>query len=164
MAYLTIRIKGEEGYRRVPLDKDRMVLGRSSSCELPIPSTAVSREHCVFLKIGDDWYVEDLGSSNGTRLGEVRIQGRMNLAEKNVIKAGVARCTFHRGRVPEAAEEADDAPEESAPTRTRGATDPADAVPCDRCNTWMSIAHRLPGDRMPCPSCGHRLTVPTLVS
>ena len=76
MAYLTIRIKGEEGYRRVPLDKDRMVLGRSSSCDLSVPATGVSREHCAFTKAGDTWHLEDLGSSNGTRIGENRIEGR----------------------------------------------------------------------------------------
>ena len=163
MAYLTIRIKGEEGYRRVPLDKDRMVLGRSSACELLIPSTAVSREHCAFVREGEQWLVEDLGSSNGTRIGERKVDGRAPLAEKDLVKAGVARCTFHLGPIPNA-DEASEPTEEAAPTRTRGADDPQDAIPCSDCGKWMSIAHRLPGERMPCPFCEKRQTVPTLIS
>lgn len=163
MAYLTIRIKGEEGYRRVALDKDRMVLGRSSSCALSIPSNAVSREHCAFLKVEGQWFVEDLGSSNGTRIGEQRVEGRGRLKEKDLVKAGVARCTFHEGSIPTDAE-APEAVEESAPTRTKGVDDPVDAIPCSDCGRWMSIAHRLPGERMPCPFCGKRQTIPTLIS
>ena len=128
-----------------------------------IPSTAVSREHCAFVREGEQWLVEDLGSSNGTRIGERKVDGRAPLAEKDMVKAGVARCTFHLGPIPNA-DEASEPTEEAAPTRTRGADDPQDAIPCSDCGKWMSIAHRLPGERMPCPFCDKRQTVPTLIS
>jgi len=44
MAFVTIRIKGVEGYSRTSLDKDRLVVGRSSSSDLPIKHTSISRE------------------------------------------------------------------------------------------------------------------------
>lgn len=164
MAYLTIRIKGEEGYRRVPLDKDRMVLGRSSRCDLSTPAQGVSREHCAFERVADRWQVLDLGSSNGTRLGEHRVEGPRTLNERDIIKAGTVRCTFHQGDIPSEAEADDASDEPQAPTRQRAADDPPEAFPCGDCGRWISIAHRLPGERMPCPACGKRQTVPTLLT
>ena len=82
-----------------------------------------------------------------------------------MVKAGPARCTFHRGSIPTADEEPAADAEDSAPTRTRGAEDPLDALPCEGgCGRWFSIAHRLPGERMACPFCQKKHTVPTLIT
>jgi len=43
-----------------------VVVGRMSECGLTVPSTLVSRRHCEFVQIGDEWVVRDLGSRNGT--------------------------------------------------------------------------------------------------
>jgi FHA domain len=46
--------------------KDRFVIGRGRHCDLVIDSGKVSREHAVIQREGDGWFIEDLGSSNGT--------------------------------------------------------------------------------------------------
>jgi FHA domain len=46
--------------------KDRFVIGRGRHCDLVIDSAKVSREHAVIVREGDGWFIEDLGSSNGT--------------------------------------------------------------------------------------------------
>lgn len=46
--------------------KDRFVIGRGHHCDLVIDSGKVSREHAVVLREADGWFIEDLGSSNGT--------------------------------------------------------------------------------------------------
>jgi predicted component of type VI protein secretion system len=165
MAYLTIRIKGEEGYTRAPLDKERSVLGRASASDLPVKHTSISREHCAFVREGDAWFVEDLGSSNGTWLNKAKVNGRAALSERDVVKCGQGRFTFHAGALgaPEVAVDLDlddDGP--AVPRHARAATDPAEAVPCADCGLWLSIAHRQAGDRLRCPRCQREAVVPVL--
>lgn len=50
---------------RVPLDKPTMVIGRSRACDVIIPSAKVSRQHATLTWVGDELFIEDLGSANG---------------------------------------------------------------------------------------------------
>jgi hypothetical protein len=52
--------------KEVPVAKDRTTIGRRSHNDLVIDNLAVSGEHAVMFKSGDDMYIEDLGSTNGT--------------------------------------------------------------------------------------------------
>lgn len=55
---------------------ERFVIGRGKHCQLVIPSTKVSREHAAIVREDDAWYIEDLGSSNGTWHDKQKIQRR----------------------------------------------------------------------------------------
>lgn len=170
MAFLTVRIKGAEGYTRTVLGKDRMILGRASAADIPVKHTSISREHCAFVREDGRWYVEDLGSSNGTWVGKSKVQGRAALNEKDIVKVGHARLTFHGSDLDAAAADgievsgSDDGgePGEPSETRQRGTNDPAEAIACGSCGGWFSIAHRLAGEAMPCPRCGHGCKIPVL--
>jgi DNA-binding NtrC family response regulator len=67
----------------------RVVLGRSSGCEIPIDVSSISRRHAV-LATGDRLTIEDLGSSNGTRVrGETIASGStVEIAPNDVIELG----------------------------------------------------------------------------
>lgn len=56
--------------------KDRFLIGRGKHCDLVINSGKVSREHAVIVREGSDFFVEDLGSSNGTWFNKQRIKRR----------------------------------------------------------------------------------------
>ena len=57
----------------VPLGLDPIVVGTSAECDLPIEDPHVSRTHCS-LALGDDGVVlRDLGSKNGTFVGDVEV-------------------------------------------------------------------------------------------
>ena len=59
-----------------------LVLGRSSSCDVPIADPTMSRRHVnIWLREGRVW-VEDLGSGNGTWINDQRI------AEPTALEAG----------------------------------------------------------------------------
>ena len=58
------------------VDKDRFLIGRGKHCDFIIQSGKVSREHAVIVREGDDYFLEDLGSSNGTWYQKKRIKRR----------------------------------------------------------------------------------------
>lgn len=58
------------------ITKDRFLIGRGKHCDFIIQSGKVSREHAVIVHEDDGYYIEDLGSSNGTWYNKKRIKRR----------------------------------------------------------------------------------------
>jgi hypothetical protein len=163
MAFVTIRIKGVEGYTRIALGKDRMVLGRSSDNDIPVKHPSLSREHCAFTREGDDWFAEDLDSSNGTRLNKdpAKLSSKVKLSDKDQVKCGQTRLTFHRGDMGSAhaavdlSSDEDDDLDLDDGNAANAANAVTNAMTCKGCGTWISTAHRSPGEKMKCPRCDH---------
>jgi serine phosphatase RsbU (regulator of sigma subunit) len=79
----------------VPLDRDRITLGRSSANELCYPDDAgLSRQHLALTRSGDQWQVEDLGSKNGTVVNGKRIENPTPFLEGDRISAGHLTIEF----------------------------------------------------------------------
>lgn len=57
----------------VPLAGDAILLGRGADATIRLDDDYVSTRHARFVPHGEDWYVEDLGSTNGTYIGSQRI-------------------------------------------------------------------------------------------
>jgi sigma-B regulation protein RsbU (phosphoserine phosphatase) len=73
----------------VPLDGDRLTLGRSSAGVLCFPDDAgLSRQHLTLQRAGEEWTVEDLGSKNGTMVNGARLTSRHTLRSGDRIAAG----------------------------------------------------------------------------
>jgi hypothetical protein len=52
---------------------DRCIVGRSRGCDLVLTTRDVSSEHAVLNWCGTHWELRDLGSRNGTHIGEQRL-------------------------------------------------------------------------------------------
>lgn len=74
--------KADGSRRDFPVTKPRIVVGRTNDCDLRIPLSSVSRQHCEFRLEGGQFKVQDLGSSNGTFRNNTRI------AQETPLKAG----------------------------------------------------------------------------
>ena len=63
-----------DGQRKdIPLTKPNSVLGRRDDCDLRIPLSGVSRQHCELIVSEDGLMVKDLASSNGTFVNQQRV-------------------------------------------------------------------------------------------
>ncbi|HEY1585913.1 MAG TPA: FHA domain-containing protein, partial [Polyangia bacterium] len=68
-------------------------LGRGADCAVRTDDAMVSRKNCKISFAGDRWVVEDLGSSNGTFVNEVRVQ-KQALNHADVIRCGTLQVRF----------------------------------------------------------------------
>jgi len=85
-----LQILSPDGQNRfIPLDAERISLGRSSAAELSFPDdNGLSRQHLAIERDGDGWALRDLGSKNGTMLNGAKISGRTPLKSGDRITAG----------------------------------------------------------------------------
>ena len=65
---------------------DRVVIGRSSSSDLPLADRFLSRHHARIVRDGDRYLVEDLGSRNGTLLNGSPVMTPTPLTPGDVIR------------------------------------------------------------------------------
>jgi two-component system response regulator AtoC len=77
-------------------ENGRLTVGRSKTCDITIDHSSVSREHAAF-HAGRRIEVEDLGSTNGTTVGGVRISKgtRVHIERGQVVVIGAAVLVVH---------------------------------------------------------------------
>jgi FHA domain/zinc-ribbon domain len=96
-ATLVIRTGGGRGGETFPIDHDRMTLGRNPDAEIFLDDVTVSRNHAVLVERDGGFYVEDLGSLNGTFVNRHRIDN-VRLENGDELQVGKYRLTFVEGR------------------------------------------------------------------
>jgi pSer/pThr/pTyr-binding forkhead associated (FHA) protein len=74
MEVALVMFKADGERRDFPLSKQTTVIGRKPKCDLRIPLSSVSRQHCQLEVRDDGLYCRDLGSSNGTFYNGDRIE------------------------------------------------------------------------------------------
>ena len=66
-------VEGENPGTRAELADAPLLIGRGSDAAIKLDDDYVSTRHARVAVSGDEWFVEDLGSTNGTYVGPVRI-------------------------------------------------------------------------------------------
>jgi DNA-binding CsgD family transcriptional regulator len=78
----------------VPVDAERVTLGRSSTNDVFVDHPTVSRMHAVIDKLGGGWSVRDLSSTNGTFVNGERVWTERPLREGDELRLGDVRVAF----------------------------------------------------------------------
>ncbi|MDN4161198.1 FHA domain-containing protein FhaB/FipA [Nocardioides abyssi] len=65
--------EGSNVGERAELDQAPILIGRGTDAAIRLDDDYVSTRHARIAASGDEWFVEDLGSTNGTYIGSVRI-------------------------------------------------------------------------------------------
>jgi hypothetical protein len=79
---------------RVALGQRVVTIGRLPDCTVPVNDTNVSRRHCEVRPVSTGYLVADLGSTNGTKVNGLRIQGEQALDDGDIVSVGSTHLRF----------------------------------------------------------------------
>ena len=93
----TVVVLAEQGNRlaSVPLQGNLQV-GRADACQIKLSDTYVSSFHARIFSRDGDWYVEDLGSTNGTYMNQRRVTSPVEVRAGDRIRVGKTTLEFRR--------------------------------------------------------------------
>jgi DNA-binding winged helix-turn-helix (wHTH) protein len=83
------------GSRRIALTDGENVIGRDPTSAVLLDVAGVSRRHAQIVVGERGAVLEDLGSKNGTRIGEQLLQGKVALQDGDLIHVGPVLVIFH---------------------------------------------------------------------
>jgi serine phosphatase RsbU (regulator of sigma subunit) len=96
MAELIVRFP-DRAPDHFPLGRLRITIGRSARNDLCIPDPFASRVHVEVRREGDEYFLQDLGSANGTLYNGVTVQGSVPLTPGGHIQIGETELIFDDG-------------------------------------------------------------------
>ena len=80
--------------RRVAITKSLVRIGRGAQNEVVIPDESVSGSHATLQRRGDEWFLLDVSSRNGTFVRQERIERETRLMGPTVIQFGTVQAMF----------------------------------------------------------------------
>lgn len=87
------------GPENIPLARLRTTIGRSARSDVCIPDAFASRLHAEIRQEGDGFWLQDLGSANGTRYNGVVVKMPIPLSNGGEIQIGETRIVFDDERL-----------------------------------------------------------------
>jgi hypothetical protein len=81
---------------RHTLDGDLVTIGRQASCTIVIADNNISRVHARFRTSDNGWTIEDLGSTNGTKVNGMLITEPTLLSHGQLIALGSLQLHFEQ--------------------------------------------------------------------
>ena len=79
---------GANSGERADLDQAPILIGRGSDAAIRLDDDYVSTRHARIAASGDQWFVEDLGSTNGTFVGSARITQPTTITVGTQVRIG----------------------------------------------------------------------------
>jgi len=80
----------------LPLGTSAVLVGRAPSCTLVLDDDYSSSRHARIFPQGDQWFVEDLGSTNGTFVGEQRVEQPTPVPTGTPVRVGQSLLELQR--------------------------------------------------------------------
>jgi pSer/pThr/pTyr-binding forkhead associated (FHA) protein len=80
-------VHGDSRGRIHRLSLHHMTIGRGRRCDIRLGQDSVSRMHARIERRGNEFFIQDLGSMNGTFVDDAAVEGRA-LADGALIKVG----------------------------------------------------------------------------
>ena len=88
--------EGKEAGKEFVFEQDSVLIGRIAECDVVLYEQGVSRRHCRIFSEGGRYLVEDLGSSNGTKLNDALVSGKQALLDGDQVSLGPVVFVFTR--------------------------------------------------------------------
>src|SRR5690349_25133443 len=100
MAFQLVIAEGKEAGREFVFEQESVLIGRTSDCDVILYDPGVSRKHARIFSQGEAHFVEDMGSSNGTKVNGSVVK-KKQLADGDNITLGPVVFNFSAKIVPE---------------------------------------------------------------
>jgi hypothetical protein len=95
----TLLVESQTGFEPIPL-KATTTIGRDRKNDVVIDHPTASRFHAKLWKDARGWHYQDLGSANGTKLGDSKLHSIIDLADGTALRIGRVRAYFFSAGVP----------------------------------------------------------------
>lgn len=92
-AALVIRSGGGRAGESFLIDGERMTIGRRPDSDVFLDDVTVSRDHALLVRRGEEWYLDDCGSLNGTYVNRGRIESH-RLQDGDELQIGKYKLAF----------------------------------------------------------------------
>ncbi|MBN1659580.1 MAG: PD40 domain-containing protein [Anaerolineae bacterium] len=79
---------GSQAGTEFPLDQAAVRIGRGSASDIPLTDSQASRQHAEITRSGDQYFIRDTGSTNGTFVNGQRVTGTQPLRPGDEIQIG----------------------------------------------------------------------------
>jgi hypothetical protein len=116
MGFQLVIAEGTEAGREFQFDQASVLIGRTDECDVLLYDSGVSRKHARVFSEGEVFFVEDMGSSNGTRVNSEAVKGKRELKDGDRVELGPVIFVFSRATL---ATEATELPLDEGGAHTR---------------------------------------------
>jgi hypothetical protein len=76
--------------------QNRFTIGRDLGCDMVLPDPTISRWHAGLKRGASGWMLDDLGSTNGTRLNGWQVRAWVPVRDGDLVSFGAATYVFGR--------------------------------------------------------------------
>jgi hypothetical protein len=93
----TVAVFGDDGSKLESVRlSGQLQIGRAEACQIKLDDTYVSTFHARIFNRDGSWFVEDLGSTNGTYLNQRRVTSPVELRTGDRVKLGKTTLELKR--------------------------------------------------------------------
>lgn len=85
---LVVLTSGKTEGKAIPVSLSQFLIGRDSQCHLRPASPIISNRHCAILIRGNQVFVRDFDSTNGTFVNKVQVKGEQELQPNDRLHIG----------------------------------------------------------------------------
>jgi PAS domain S-box-containing protein len=133
MALLKI-LSGILSGQTVELESEPVIVGRHPDCDIRVLDDTVSRRHARITQRGDGFFVEDLGSRNGTFLNGHKVTAPARLSHRDTVSISDTSVEYREDEVAESSDQVG-----------RATVDFSDVIlpPGDRASSLFETVHEI---------------------
>lgn len=88
MKFSLLVVSSTSPAKEIPIRLPEFIIGRDPECHLRPASPMISKKHCAFVTQGEQVLFRDFGSTNGSYVNDVKVEGEVYLKDGDVVKFG----------------------------------------------------------------------------
>jgi predicted component of type VI protein secretion system len=93
--HLVVTTPGKGEGKIIPITLSQFLIGRDPQCHLRPASAIISKRHCALMARGEQAFLRDFDSTNGTFLNEKEVKGEVELHHGDQLRVGPLLFRVH---------------------------------------------------------------------